>query len=142
MLDKLREENDTIYNDVTSKIASIKASYEKKMTSLKAKYEERLRDLKEELSDFKELHQEFNSVGEILKMKDLQIKNLKVENSKLEGELEAKEDLIERQRDELEHNKSIMESRISELENVVNSERFRECNLPYRFSFSINCQIV
>lgn len=56
MLDKLREENDTIYNDVTSKIASIKASYEKKMTSLKAKYEERLRDLKEELSDFKELH--------------------------------------------------------------------------------------
>jgi hypothetical protein len=71
MLEKLREENDMIYSDVTQKIAGIKSSYEGKIKLMRENYEMKLKNMAEDITDYKEMNREFESVAEILKHKGL-----------------------------------------------------------------------
>ena len=85
------------------------------------------------MTEYKELNLELKGIGEVLKHKDHKIKTLKLEGEKmslqlesLEEDLKAKDRIIQTQASEISHTKSIMESRICELEEVVNSQRFRK----------------
>lgn len=135
MLEKLREENDMIYSDVTQKIAGIKSSYEGKIKLMRENYEIKLKNMAEDITDYKEMNREFESVAEILKHKGLQIKKLKIKieilNEKLQEQEELileKDEIIKAQSREIKHTKGVLVSRITELEGVLNSHRFQKSN--------------
>ena len=92
------------------------------------------------MEDYKRLNSERSHIDEMLLRKDDQVKKLRSQVKALQLRIEGLEEeiltrdtLILAQRSEIKQSKLAMESRISYLENIVNSENFLRCTPSLKF---------
>mgnify|MGYP000004538835 CR=1 FL=1 len=92
------------------------------------------------MEDYKRFNSERSHIDEMLLRKDDQVKKLRSQVKALQLRIEGLEEeiltrdtLILAQRSEIKQSKLAMESRISYLENIVNSENFLRCTPSLKF---------